>query len=778
MSYGEIYRIYVPSIRHNTYVVEIEQKDYTGSSTALKGGGEPFVTTLDDDDFVYLPLRLSTAKLSLVGDDALASLFATTYQEYRVTLLRNGVPLWCGFIKPELYTQDYSTPTHEISIDCLSAISALEFVKYTQLDSAGLQFVSLKSLISRAVLAANGRYGKVYIPHTFVNTSTDSTNALMRDDCVISEQNFFDEEDKPMSYKDILEEICRFSHTTLYDDYGNLYFVDHDYTGRYDEWTLVGGSLSLTTADALFVGTQSVQDIGFGGSGHSLDVIAGYNKATVKTNNYNNADKVFPEEDWDKLKALAIEMTQMNLVSAVSGVIKTTKTDTVARGRCMWLEPKKWSLKMYTGTGKTPLGEDISSFYNPSNGFYFDNGQIITEEITEITDINSLLYAWTGSKEYTGQNYPTQDFFETRFGFNSHVYGAFLGKYCEWKLNENKTDSITSYNYEDVIFIRKSKSDVAFVRSADLINQSRLTCNFKNHSGIMTYAGKMPVAAYADGAIAINMQVAFLSYAYNSGLISAKTFSDDGFYYSSEYNDNYIIASAGFHLTFKLRIGDKYWDGAGWTTVESTFEVKLKFDSVNASAGFASLDTNKTLAMPYNGLEGWIIELAGTMRGELYFEIANVTDNCVIKDLSLKYQIKDDYSKDTSDDDDRVYSNVVNADYVNELDEIEEKISSYNHDGLCYSKVLLGNDYITDNLYETINNTTTRPEELLLRRLVNQYEHPKIKLTQVLMNSNEILRPIDKLTDTYQLAGKKFVITGKETSYRSDTSEIKMIEKA
>ena len=64
----------------------------------------------------------------------------------------------------------------------------------------------------------------------------------------------------------------------------------------------------------------------------------------------------------------------------------------------------------------------------------------------------------------------------------------------------------------------------------------------------------------------------------------------------------------------------------------------------------------------------------------------------------------------------------------------------------------------------------------MLRRIVNQYEHPKIKLTQVLMNDISVL-PIDKLTDTYQGTGKKFVITGKETKYRSDTSEIKMIEK-
>jgi hypothetical protein len=88
-----------------------------------------------------------------------------------------------------------------------------------------------------------------------------------------------------------------------------------------------------------------------------------------------------------------------------------------------------------------------------------------------------------------------------------------------------------------------------------------------------------------------------------------------------------------------------------------------------------------------------------------------------------------------------------------------------------------GSARIQDALYEGINKVTTRPENLLLRRIVNQYDAPKIKLTQVLMNGNEDVKPIDRLTDEYQGTGKKFVITGKETKYRSDTSEIIMIEK-
>ena len=67
--------------------------------------------------------------------------------------------------------------------------------------------------------------------------------------------------------------------------------------------------------------------------------------------------------------------------------------------------------------------------------------------------------------------------------------------------------------------------------------------------------------------------------------------------------------------------------------------------------------------MPYNDLSGWVIETNWHVgRGELYFLSGNASELCH-EDLSLKYQLKDDYTADTTDGD-RVYTNVVNADYI------------------------------------------------------------------------------------------------------------------
>ena len=780
MSYGLIYTVAIPSLRKNNYSLSVEKKDYSGSSTVLTGGAEPFAVSLDDDDFVYLPLRLSTGKLAVVGGSALESLFATEYQEYRVTLYKDSTPLWCGFIKPELYTQDYTATVHEISIDCLSAITVLEYVKYTQIDPTGLKFVSLKSLISRAVTSANAKYQKVYMPHTFsASQATYGTNALMQDDCVISEQNFFDEENKAMTYKDILEEICRFAHLTLYDDGGSLYFADYDYTDAYDEWTLTNGVLTLTTANALTINTHSVQDIGFGGTDHSLDIIAGYNKASVKTSNYNNSDKVFPEEEWDNLNPLSIELTQVPIIEAVKSGMSTKYTEIKARGKCIWLTPSKWETHTYKSTGFTQDGRAMNSLeVGDRGGYYYNGGNVINEAVAEVTDLTTLQWDATDKPHSLGSSFDTQTAYETNQGLytlsdafqgGNRIYGAFLGKYCNWQLNDDGTDSISSYSYEHIMFIRKiSMHGDTVAHGTSIPVHDTVTFNPALYKGLFNYKGHMPVAAYADGAIAINLQVCPTG---QGTPVSITGIAKNGFFYSNEKNT--YKEGAKVTLTFMLRIGDTYYNGSSWVSTPSTFTVQT--EELKEAGTFAALKNTKVLSMPYNDLTGWIIETQGTLKGELYVELVDVDMNCAIKDFGMKFQLKDNYVP-TDNASDRVYSNVVNTGYINELDEIEEKISSYNHDGLCYSKVLLGNDFITDNLYEGINHVVVRPENLLLRRIVNQYAYPKTKLTQVLMNDTSI-RPIDKLTDNFQ-EGKKFIITGKETKYRTDTTEYKMIEKA
>ena len=105
------------------------------------------------------------------------------------------------------------------------------------------------------------------------------------------------------------------------------------------------------------------------------------------------------------------------------------------------------------------------------------------------------------------------------------------------------------------------------------------------------------------------------------------------------------------------------------------------------------------------------------------------------------------------------------------MDDIEFKITSKNDSELSFSKAITGS-FILDKLANTIYNSSDKPEELLIKRIINQYQQPKIKLTQIV---KPIIFPYSIITDSY-LSGKKFLVTGGTINYEDNSIECNMIE--
>ena len=349
MSYGTIYTLPFRSRKEDVCLVEIQKEGYTGRVIELTGSGEaPFSVEIADDDFLYTPVRFSTAAIRVVGGDHLQSLYSTGYRQYRVIFKRAGSVTWCGFIKPELYTQDYSGTIFELEIECISAMSVLEYIEYKQKSEEGKGFVTLWELLTRCVSESRGSYSSVYLPHVYAGSESDYTawrNVLQ--DMTISEQNFFDEDDKPMKLKEVLEELCRFLNWTCVDWKGDLYFVDVDHAGDYYKYIL-----DFSTYTTVRGFTISVQKVTFSGDNHTLDILGGYNKVTVKTSNYNIGD-VFPEEEFNKLKRFGLES-------------KIEKKNHVTLKR--FYLPNTYKLYRYEKNNDVPLSDkDLNNYENNPN---------------------------------------------------------------------------------------------------------------------------------------------------------------------------------------------------------------------------------------------------------------------------------------------------------------------------------------------------------------------------------------------------------------------------
>lgn len=727
MSYGLMYTIPFAALNGDEYVVEIEKRGYTGTSTELVGGASPFIVKIDEADFIYTASRFSTATISIVGNDYLRDLYSIDYQQFRVTLKRNKSIEWCGFIKPELYTQDYSARLFELELECISAMSIIEYINYTPVSGDSKKFVSLWEVIKKCIESSNAKYRGVYIPHVYARDAEDYADGRnIIDSLLISEQNFFDEEDKAMTLKEVLDEVCKFLHWTCVDYKGDLYFVDVDHRGEYIYYS---SDLSMVMGRESF-SLVSIQDVGIAGSSHTLDIISGANKCSMRTSNYP-VGKQFQVPDFKKLKVLWSDGNRFNV------------------------QGKNYSI--YKRHILEPAGMPI--------------------ELIQYDKLGNTI----NIQDYSGEP--------------ENVFGALPMLYASYTREEKKETGQTStvtystdrFDYQELIRIRlKNKTDVLKGALSGDIPILRI-------KGIPSTYNKGAFSIYTD-----------LIECFDNNLIpdSNKTGTD--------------APNLTRHLKASLRVGDKYFSvkvgtniyGTGglsktWLPypddtdivsvngVQYTKFFKMGFETNKNDASserWERLFNQKTPELDYEGARGFIAEVPDLLYGDLEFTLyssrATISNEnpedlgligFFLKDFKFSYHKKEiGVGQSETDGEDRVYENVINSAFINELDEIELKISSYNDDGACFGKVIMDGNYLTDNIYSYIEGATVRPEELLIRRITRRYSAPQIKLTQVLINDNSLV-PTAIVSDAF-MGDKNFINIGGDIDYRMNVFKNVMIE--
>ncbi len=125
----------------------------TGDGGSLEiGSDESGVYFADDpveiasnvnDTFDHL-LRHS-ATIRLLTKSFLPGLFCTNCRNAVVNIYRDGKCLFAGFLEPQTYSQPYNEVLDELELNCIDALSALQFSKYLNVGQTGADYVSVKS---------------------------------------------------------------------------------------------------------------------------------------------------------------------------------------------------------------------------------------------------------------------------------------------------------------------------------------------------------------------------------------------------------------------------------------------------------------------------------------------------------------------------------------------------------------------------------------------------------------------------------------------------------
>ena len=662
---GLRYTIPFKDSENTDYLVQIFRGGYNGEAKELTGAVSCFVVSGTDDDFVYTPIRPSSATIKVLDSDLLLDLYSINNQYAPVRLLRNGILEWTGYIRPEQFTQPYVPTAEVISVDCVCALSTLEKIEYKQINNL-TGVVDLWTLIKTLISYTKGSYRGVCIPWVYGSSSSMTGNVFER--ITLIENNFIKEE---MTLYEVLEAVCKFLNWTVYDFKGCLWFVDNDWTGTYRMY-----DEALETFAEIQGNEILLQDVGFNGSdSNTLDVVPGYNKAFVKALN-NVFDDVVKDEDYDTLSKYA---NGEYLVQTYKG------SDGPHGVRKQFLKPKNWKLFAYSGTNIIS-GAEIESM----NKYQLNN-----------------------------------------------VFGALLMSEADYKCkgigDPEPDEDVTDFNYEDSVQIRIASTSTAQLPALMAFNKA-LTMEGEN-------------AVYADCAISID------------GTFQA--YFDDDMAGPVEKTSNLTRT-----ITAEVSCGDKWFNGSAWSTEYSTFPIEVDESG--------KIKSNRTPYTPYKGISGYVIPMdffVGVPKISVYCPIwlddngTHYITGVKVRGLNFGY-VKKEGIIEEGEEGDRVYENVVNEAYMSDAEEITFEISSYNRDGASFSKALLDNGWLTNNLYCKVVEEMVRPEELMIRRIVNRYGATKIKLTEAICMTGDI-SPITQIKER-SMADKTFRMTSGEWDYEQN----------
>ena len=287
-------------MKYTAQFYDINEKLYTleigsGEVQNITLSATPFITELEtSDSHLYKPCKYSSATIGMITDDYKFDLYSSTAQQNKVVLSNADGIVWVGYVTPNLYSQGYENELEEIEVEAIDALSTLQYYKYTTIGSKK-DIVSFTQIINHLLSKCNA-YSSFYISD---NTQLNATSDFcLPSKMYISEQNFFDEDDEPMTMQEVLEEVCKYLNVTAVADGDKVYFLDYDAVKKgintYYKFTI--GSTASTKVTLQQSKEIEASDYVENGGQLSLDNV--YNKVTVKDSLYS-FDSIIPSI-WDE----------------------------------------------------------------------------------------------------------------------------------------------------------------------------------------------------------------------------------------------------------------------------------------------------------------------------------------------------------------------------------------------------------------------------------------------------------------------------------------------
>ena len=246
-------------------------------------GAEPVVIEMDVDSTFEHILRKSATITLVTSSYNGGDLFAANARSVEVTITKGNEILFYGFLEPNTYSQGFAKPLEEFQLNCVDALSTLQYYKYNNISLTDFgakrknaTIKSFKDLIDDCLDGINN--GNIY--YDLSKGINQQRRYNIFDDCGVSELYIIGEDyEDTWTREDVLNEIMK---------YLNLHIVQHGNNYYIFDWqNLRNGNTSWYNIKTDETVTLNVNTVTFVNAMHGADdtsITVGevYNQISVK----------------------------------------------------------------------------------------------------------------------------------------------------------------------------------------------------------------------------------------------------------------------------------------------------------------------------------------------------------------------------------------------------------------------------------------------------------------------------------------------------------------
>ena len=380
--------------------------------------------------------------------------------------------------------------------------------------------------------------------------------------------------------------------------------------------------------------------------------------------------------------------------------------------------------------------------------------------------VNGQVYAYEKRKQYEPKegytdvvfrSYAKQTPFSTAFdkwkevsniketsaqGSSLYSIGIYIGAYFveRERVTTEEYKKKRNWNLTDCIMMRLQSWDYLYPNEEDLKEMKFLEMRSRK------------VANYVNGAF----------------VISASTKNIYETVGASEAEGN----GAG-ELEVMFRVGEKYWNGQAWVNDAVWFNIKMGDENdANNLNGTGKIISTKTLDMPYDGADGYVIPITEQLTGEIELDLRraslawDVSYFLILENLKVDYYAEEADEK-KSDEAENRYAKTTGVNYTNE-EEISLAMATNNNNKAGYGILSLEGANIETMYF--VGKGMERPEMNLVKKGVELYGRNTEKLTLQLDKADAT--PQDKM----KWNGKKYMMASEAVNWADETGQYIIME--